>query len=140
MLLAVAANAGIIRNSIAAELKDDKAQTHLSFKGQEASFDLKLGQTVRIVEGNIGEKEIKLLSVTAENVEVSLSGGMYEDWRNEVMLGRDIAFVMGGKEQMGILQLLAVKDNTAKFKIRFGNAPPAPEVPDDMPIDIIYSN
>lgn len=115
-------------------------QPDLSFRGKEATFDLKLGQKVKIVEANIGGiEEIKLLSITIDNVDIFVSNGPHRyNEQYKLALGQDIVFNTGGEEQVGILQLLEIRNDTARFKIRFVSSPPALEISDDMPIDIIY--
>lgn len=110
----------------------------LSFQGDEATFILKTGQTAKIVEGDIGTEEVKLLLVRAQSVQIAL-GSMPEPNEFKLNIGEDASFVMGGLEQTGTLQLLEINGDAAKFKIKFGSAPAAPEISKDMPIDIIYS-
>jgi len=110
----------------------------LSLRGREATFVLKLGQTATVIGGTLGSKEVKLLSVNTVSVQIALSG-IAKGNEFKLNIGEDVEFLMGGVEQMGQLQLLEINQDTVKLKIKFSSASPAPGVPQDMPIDIIYS-
>ena len=110
----------------------------LSLRGGEATFVLKLGQAATVIGGTLGSKEVKLLSVNTGSVQIALSG-IAKGNEFKLKIGEGIKFVMGGVEQTGQLQLLEVNRDTVKFKIKFSAASSAPEITQNMPIDIIYS-
>lgn len=119
-----------------AEVSDGKMQ-RVSFHGKEAQFDLRSGQRVKIVEDDIGNIEIELLSITDDSVKIVFVSTRYKS-EEKINIGQEFIFLTGGLEQTGALKLLGLEGTTAKFKIEFGSAPPAPEIASDMPIDIIY--